>query len=254
MRKQHLAWLLLTVWLGILPATVRADDLADARKALQKGDLRAAQINLRNAVRSDPQNAEAHYWLGKVSSRAWRCGGCRTRGTGGERSRLRSASGGAAAGAVDAVAAEGKGPARRAATRRQGRRTRCVDPGGARLCADRTQEHGRGAGFLRACREDRAERGGAAAGQRAAAVGARRPRRCEGQDRPRDQRSAEIARGTAGEGRVIAHQGRRNRLACRARPDADRSAGQHAGVAGPRRTADRHRQARQGEGRSRRRC
>jgi Tfp pilus assembly protein PilF len=60
MRKQHLAWLLLTVLLGILPATVRADDLADARKALQKGDLRAAQINLRNAVRSDPQNAEAH--------------------------------------------------------------------------------------------------------------------------------------------------------------------------------------------------
>ena len=48
---------------------------------------------------------------------------------------------------------------------------------------------------------------------------------------------------------VIAHQGRRNRLACRARPDADRSAGQHAGVAGPRRTADRHGQARQGEGR-----
>ncbi|HME26553.1 MAG TPA: XrtA/PEP-CTERM system TPR-repeat protein PrsT [Acetobacteraceae bacterium] len=67
MRKRHLGWLLLTVWLGILPATARADDLADARKALQKGDLRAAQINLRNAVRSDPQNAEAHFWLGKVS-------------------------------------------------------------------------------------------------------------------------------------------------------------------------------------------
>ena len=67
MRKKHLGWLLLTVWLGILPATAHADDLADARKALQKGDLRAAQINLRNAVRSDPQNAEAHFWLGKVS-------------------------------------------------------------------------------------------------------------------------------------------------------------------------------------------
>ncbi|HEY2617130.1 MAG TPA: XrtA/PEP-CTERM system TPR-repeat protein PrsT [Acetobacteraceae bacterium] len=67
MRKRHLGWLLLTVWLGILPATVRADDLADARKALQQGDLRAAQINLRNAVRSDPQNAEAHFWLAKVS-------------------------------------------------------------------------------------------------------------------------------------------------------------------------------------------
>jgi cellulose synthase operon protein C len=67
MRKQHLGWLLLAVWLGILPTTVRADDLGDARKALQKGDLRAAQIDLRNAVRADPQNAEAHFWLGKVS-------------------------------------------------------------------------------------------------------------------------------------------------------------------------------------------
>jgi cellulose synthase operon protein C len=67
MRKQHLVWLLLTVWLGIFPATAHADDLADARKALQKGDLRTAQINLRNAVRSDPQNAEAHFWLAKVS-------------------------------------------------------------------------------------------------------------------------------------------------------------------------------------------
>ncbi len=67
MRTRHLGWLLLTVWLGVLPATAYADDMADARKALQKGDLRTAQINLRNAVRSDPQNAEAHFWLGKVS-------------------------------------------------------------------------------------------------------------------------------------------------------------------------------------------
>jgi putative PEP-CTERM system TPR-repeat lipoprotein len=67
MRTQRFFWLLLTLSIGILPATVHADDLADARKALQKGDLRAAQINLRNAVRVDPQNAEAHFWLGKVS-------------------------------------------------------------------------------------------------------------------------------------------------------------------------------------------
>ncbi len=66
MRKWHLGWLLLTIWLGLMPA-VHADDLADARKALLKGDLRTAQINLRNAVRSDPQNAEAHFWLGTVS-------------------------------------------------------------------------------------------------------------------------------------------------------------------------------------------
>jgi cellulose synthase operon protein C len=67
MRFRHLGWLLVCIWVGVLPATARADELADARKAMQKGDLRAAQISLRNAVRSDPQNAEAHYWLGKVS-------------------------------------------------------------------------------------------------------------------------------------------------------------------------------------------
>src|SRR5690242_8740044 len=54
-------------WLSLLPLIAHADDLADARKAVQKGDLRAAQIDLRNAVRSDPQNAEAHYWLGRIS-------------------------------------------------------------------------------------------------------------------------------------------------------------------------------------------
>ncbi len=66
MRYRQLCWLLIClVWLGVLPATAHADDLADARKAMQKGDLRAAQIDLRNAVRSDPQNAEAHFWLGQ---------------------------------------------------------------------------------------------------------------------------------------------------------------------------------------------
>ncbi len=44
------------------------DYLDDARKrSLQKGDVRAAQIQLRNAVRSDPQNAEAHFQLARVS-------------------------------------------------------------------------------------------------------------------------------------------------------------------------------------------
>jgi putative PEP-CTERM system TPR-repeat lipoprotein len=66
MSKRHLGWLLVTVWLGLMPSIAHADDLADARKAIQKGDLRAAQINLRNAVRSDPQNGEAHYWLARV--------------------------------------------------------------------------------------------------------------------------------------------------------------------------------------------
>ena len=67
MRYCSLGFIVATVWLSLLPSIGRADDLADARKAMQKGDLRAAQIDLRNAVRSDPQNAESHYWLGRVS-------------------------------------------------------------------------------------------------------------------------------------------------------------------------------------------
>ena len=54
-------------WVGLLPIVAHADYLSDARAALKKGDLRTAQIELRNAVRGDPQNAEAHYWLGRVS-------------------------------------------------------------------------------------------------------------------------------------------------------------------------------------------
>jgi cellulose synthase operon protein C len=43
-----------------------ADYLADAQKSLAAGDLRSAQIQLRNAVRSNPNDAATHYQLGKV--------------------------------------------------------------------------------------------------------------------------------------------------------------------------------------------
>jgi putative PEP-CTERM system TPR-repeat lipoprotein len=61
------------VFVGILstvlvwPAYALADHVSSARAAIKKGDLRAAQIELRNAIRNDPQNAEAHYWFGRVA-------------------------------------------------------------------------------------------------------------------------------------------------------------------------------------------
>lgn len=50
---------------GIRPALAR-DYLAEGKQLLQKGDLRGAQIALRNAVRDDPKNAEAHFRLAGV--------------------------------------------------------------------------------------------------------------------------------------------------------------------------------------------
>ena len=67
MRYRYLGGLLISAWIGAWPLAAHADYLSSARTALQKGDLRSAQIELRNAVRADPQNGEAHYWLGRVS-------------------------------------------------------------------------------------------------------------------------------------------------------------------------------------------
>ncbi len=66
-RNRTLRALLLVGGLGLTPfAAHAADYLANARQALQKGDLKTAQIELRNAVRSDPQNAGARFMLAQV--------------------------------------------------------------------------------------------------------------------------------------------------------------------------------------------
>ena len=68
MRYKSLGWIIMGAWLGAYPIAAHAADyLASAKTALRKGDLRSAQIDLRNAIRNDPQNAEAHYWLGRVA-------------------------------------------------------------------------------------------------------------------------------------------------------------------------------------------
>ena len=67
MRYRSLGWIMMGAWLGAFPIAAHADYLSTAKTSLKKGDLKSAQIDLRNAVRSDPQNAEAHYWLGRVT-------------------------------------------------------------------------------------------------------------------------------------------------------------------------------------------
>ena len=67
MRYKSVGWMVLGAWLGAWPLAAHADYMSNARASMKKGDLRSAQIDLRNAVRSDPQNAEAHYWLGRVA-------------------------------------------------------------------------------------------------------------------------------------------------------------------------------------------
>ena len=67
MRYRSLGWIMMGAWLGAFPIAAHADYLSTAKASLKKGDLKSAQIDLRNAVRSDPQNAEAHYWLGRVA-------------------------------------------------------------------------------------------------------------------------------------------------------------------------------------------
>jgi cellulose synthase operon protein C len=66
-RSTLLAGAALCGWLAGFSAAAHADNISNARDALSKGDLKSAQIELRNEVRHDPANGEAHYLLGGVS-------------------------------------------------------------------------------------------------------------------------------------------------------------------------------------------
>ena len=60
-------WQLLVGAAALLwPAMASADYLSDGRQALLKGDMKSAVVQLRNAVKADPQNAEAHFLLARV--------------------------------------------------------------------------------------------------------------------------------------------------------------------------------------------
>lgn len=60
-------WILATVLAASCSVAAQAaDHLAQARQMLAQGDLRGAQIQLRNAVRNDPTHAVAHYLLARV--------------------------------------------------------------------------------------------------------------------------------------------------------------------------------------------
>src|SRR3954463_8919877 len=67
MRYRSVGGIMIAAWIGAFPIAAHADYLSTAKASLKKGDLKSAQIDLRNAVRADPQNAEAHYWLGRVA-------------------------------------------------------------------------------------------------------------------------------------------------------------------------------------------
>lgn len=67
MRCKELIYIGVVLAASTWPVCANADSLTNARAAIRKGDLRVAQIELRNAIRNDPQNAEAHYWFGRVA-------------------------------------------------------------------------------------------------------------------------------------------------------------------------------------------
>ena len=58
--------MLVAGWVLLSPGPAWADFMSDARQSMQKGDVKTAVLQLRNAVKADPQNAEARFLLARV--------------------------------------------------------------------------------------------------------------------------------------------------------------------------------------------
>lgn len=69
MRHRVLHAALAGLWLTATPVCAHADEFADALAAYNRGDLKTALPAMRSAVRADPLNAEAHYWLAMIAYR-----------------------------------------------------------------------------------------------------------------------------------------------------------------------------------------
>ena len=149
MRYRSLGWIMMGAWIGAFPIAAHADYLSTAKARLKKGDLKSAQIDLRNAVRSDPQNAEAHYWLGRVAfelgdpvAAEREASAARDRGF--DPHQTVPLAGAGAAGAEQVP-----GRAGHVETRRQGSAAGRVHPGRARLRPSRPEKAGRRQEILR---------------------------------------------------------------------------------------------------------
>ena len=234
MRYRALGAIALGVWMGGWPLAAHADYMSNAREALRKGDLKSAQIDLRNAVRNDPQNAESHYLLGRVSMEL----------------------GDPVAAEREALAARERGfdphqavPLLTQALLGQGKFQPLLDsvkPDGKDPSLDAAILVARGYALIGLRKTDEAQKSFAEA--QVVAPNAVEPLLADArlsvaradlagradQDRPRHRRPAEIAGGAAGQGAVAAAQERRARRHGGAGRSHRGPAGGHAGASGPR--------------------
>ena len=147
-----------------------ADNLADGKRSLAAGDLRTAQIQLRNAVKDNPKSAEANYRLGLVSLDLGDSAGA-------EKDALSAQNLGYDVTAAQTLVMKAlpgaralPGPAARLPVPHRHAGEPGGNPRGPRPGAGSTRPVGPGGGLLRPSPQAGAPRGGAAAGRSAVGV------------------------------------------------------------------------------------